>query len=40
MRRALRRLARQLAVEAVQMGATPELVRQLVEEEMKGMSNE
>ena len=40
MRRALRRLARQLAVEAVQMGAQPELVRQLVEEEMKGMSNE
>jgi GntR family transcriptional regulator len=40
MRRALRRLARQLAVEAVQMGADPELVRQLVEEEMKGMSNE
>ena len=40
MRRALRRLARQLAVEAVQMGATPELVRELVEEEMKGMSHE
>jgi GntR family transcriptional regulator len=39
-RRALRRLARQLAVEAVQMGAEPELVRQLVDEEMKGMSNE
>jgi GntR family transcriptional regulator len=40
MRRALRRLARQLAVEAVQMGAQPELVRELIEEEMKGMSDE
>jgi len=40
MRLALRRLARQLAVEAVQMGAPAELVRRLVDEEMKGITDE
>jgi GntR family transcriptional regulator len=34
---ALRRLARQLAVEATQMGATPALVVKLVEEELQNL---
>ena len=36
--KALRRLARQLAVEAIQMGAVPALVHRVVDEEMKGIA--
>ena len=38
--KALRRLARQLAIEAVQMGATGEMVRRIVVEEMERIVNE
>ena len=37
-RAALRRLARTLAVEAVQMGATPELVAQIVTDEVRKLT--
>lgn len=38
--KALRRLARQLAVEAVQMGAAPELVRRVLNEELEQMTKQ
>jgi len=38
--KALRHLARQLVVEAIQMGAPPELVLRVVEQEMEALSNE
>ena len=38
--KALRRLARQLAIEAVQMGATGDMVRRIVVEEMERIGNE
>jgi GntR family transcriptional regulator len=37
--KALRRLARQLAVEAIQMGASAELVRRVVKEELEEISD-
>jgi GntR family transcriptional regulator len=38
-RKALQRLARQLAVEATQMGANGELVLQIVQQELEAMKN-
>lgn len=38
--KALRRLARQLAVEAIQMGAAPTLVQRVLEEEMRDIAGQ